>query len=206
MTILSTGDATEVESVLDVAQAVNGPVYVRFLRGEVPRLFPKSEPMELGKARILSKGNDVTIFSSGICTEEAMRATKVLTQKGVSINHLHISTLKPFIDEEALAAIQTAKYGIITMENHLTVGGLGSIIAELIADHGIGKKLTRIGLQDTYAHGASRAYLMKEYGLDAISLVRSVEKVIGSDLDISEDDLEAVRLEAVHSLAKAEGL
>jgi transketolase len=206
MTILSTGDATEVESVLDVAQAVNGPVYVRFLRGEVPRLFPKSEPMELGKARILSKGNDVTIFSSGICTEEAMRATKVLTQKGVSINHLHISTLKPFNDEEALAAIQTAKYGIITMENHLTVGGLGSIIAELIADHGIGKKLTRIGLQDTYAHGASRAYLMKEYGLDAISLVRSVEKVIGSDLDISEDDLEAVRLEAVHSLAKAEGL
>ena len=76
----------------------------------------------------------------------------------------------------------------------------------IILAAGIGKRLVRIGLQDTYAHGASRPYLMREYGLDAIALVAQVEKMVGEDLKISHDDLDAVRLEAVHSDAKAEAL
>ena len=99
MTILETGDATDVETVLDVAESVEGPVYVRMLRGEVPRLFDRSLPLRLNHARVLSTGSDVAVLSTGICTEEAMRATKALAQKGVSILHLHVSTLKPFRDE-----------------------------------------------------------------------------------------------------------
>ncbi|MCC6804998.1 MAG: transketolase [Anaerolineae bacterium] len=206
MTILECGDATDVESVLDVAQSIDGPVYVRMLRGEVPRLFDRAEPMALSRARRLGDGTDVTILSSGICTEEAMRATSVLTARGVGIQHLHISTLKPFNDPTVFKAIRTARYGVITMENHTIIGGLGSAVAEWIAEAGLSKRLIRVGLRDTYAHGASRPYLMKEYGMDALALVAAVEKLTGQSYGIAEDQLAAVRLQAVHSIAKAEAL
>ena len=135
-----------------------------------------------------------------------MRATSILNQRGISIQHMHISTLKPFSDPLVLEACSASKLGVITMENHTIIGGLGSATAELMAENGIGKKLIRIGLQDTFAHGASRPYLMREYGLDALALVHKVENMIGQDLDITEVDLDAVRLEAVHSAAKAEAL
>ena len=206
MTILETGDATEVETVLDVAHSVRGPVYVRVLRGEVPRLFRREEPMVFNRARVLRHGSDIAIITAGITTEEAMRATSALERKGVSITHLHVSTLKPFSDPSVLEAIRAAKHGVITLENHTIVGGLGSAVAELIVDHGLGKKLIRLGLRDTYAHGASRQYLMREYELDAISLVRAVENLCDEPTGITEQDLAKVRLQAVHSQAKAEGL
>lgn len=206
MTILETGDATDVESVLDVAHGINGPVYVRMLRGEIPRLFAPHEPMQLNRARVLSTGSDIALFSSGICTEEAMRATAALRARGVSIQHLHVSTLKPFSDPAIREAAANARYGVITMENHTIVGGLGTAVAEVMAEGGIGKRLVRIGLKDTYAHGASRAFLMREYGLDATALVADVERLLNARLDIGEDDLAAIRFEAVHSSAKAEAL
>ena len=204
MTILECGDATDVESVLDVAQSVEGPVYVRMLRGEIPRLF--DSPMKLNQARVLSSGYDFALFTAGICTEEALRAAEVLKNRGVGIRHLHITTHKPFTDPQVLAALQDCKRGIITMENHTVVGGLGTAVAELMAEHGIGKKLVRMGLQDTYAHGASKPYLLRKYGLDALALVQTVEKLLGAKLNVTEEDLQAVRLDKVHSAAKAEAL
>ena len=206
MTIVEVGDATDVETVLDAIHPVDGPVYVRMLRGEIPRLFAADEPLRLGHARTLSAGTDIALFSSGICTEEAMRATSVLRERGVSIQHLHVSTLKPFDDPAVLEAASQAKYGVITMENHTLLGGLGTAAAEVMAEAGIGKKLARIGLKDTFIHGASRPYLMREYELDALALVRRVETLLGADFGIAESDLAAVRLEAVHSEAKAEAL
>ncbi len=206
MTILECGDATDVESILDVADQVKGPVYVRMLRGEIPRLFPKNYPMELNRARTLSKGNDIALFTSGICTEEAMRAVKVLQKQGVSINHMHITTLKPFDDPAVMEAVAEAKYGVITMENHSIIGGLGSILAEKIAEAGLGRKLVRIGIKDVFLHGASKAYLMKEYGLDAMALISEIEKLINANFGIQESDLAEVYLAPVHSAAKAEAL
>ena len=206
MTVLEVGDATEIETVLDVAQAVDGPVYIRMLRGEVPRLFDPSEPLVLNHARQLSRGSDVTLISSGICTEEALRATAALKMRGVSIHHLHVSTHKPFDDPVILESCAAPRLGVITMENHTIIGGLGSAVAETMAENGIGKKLVRIGLRDVFAHGASRPYLMREYGLDALALVRTIEKLLGEPLGIDEKDLQAVRLQAVHSQAKAEAL
>lgn len=206
MTVLETGDATEVESVLDVAHQVDGPVYVRFLRGRVPRLFPASEPMELGRARVLHEGDDVTILTAGITTEEALRAVPALADAGVHATHLHVSTHKPFDDPTVLAALERAKHGVVTLENHTIVGGLGSAVAELMAEQGVGRPLVRLGLRDTYAHGASQAYLMREYGLDAMALVRAVERLTDTDTGLTEDDLARVRVEEVHSVAKAEAL
>jgi transketolase len=173
-----------VESVLDIAQAVDGPVYVRMLRGEIPRLFDASQPFEFGKARTLSAGEDITVLSSGICTEEVLRVTESLAQKGVSLRHLHVSTLKPFDDPAVREALEVARRGVITIENHTVIGGLGSAVAEVMAEAGLPKKLIRLGLKDQYAHGASRPYLLKKYGLDAEAVVGAVEQLVGESLEI----------------------
>lgn len=195
LAIFDIGDATEIEGVLDLAYQFNGPVYIRMLRKEVPRLFPANEPMEFNKARVLSQGTDIALLSSSICTEEAMRATAVLKEKGISIQHLHVSTLKPFTDPLVVEACQKAKYGVVTIENHSTIGGLGTAVADVMAEHGIGKQLVKVGLDDTYAHGASKMYLLEKYGMDAMTLIRGVEKLMGKELGIQAKDLEEIRFE-----------
>lgn len=204
MTVLDCGDAADVESVLAVIEKINGPVYVRMLRGEIPRLF--STPMEFGKARIVSEGKDIVVLSSGIMTEEAMRAVQVLQKRGLSVQHMHISTLKPFNDRTVMDAIGRSKYGVITMENHTIIGGLGSIIAEQMAEAGMDKKLVRIGLRDIYAHGASKNYLLRKYRMDAMALITEAEGLVGKKFSITEDELEQTFIAAVHSTAKAEAL
>ncbi|MHB8312231.1 MAG: transketolase family protein [Candidatus Dormibacteria bacterium] len=195
MTVLETSDATEVETVLDVAQAVDGPVYVRMLRGTMPRLFPRSEPFALDRVRVLSDGDDVTIFSAGIETEEAIVAARALAQRGVGVRHVHVSTHKPFADPEILLSIRHSRLGVVTAENHTIVGGLGSAVAEVMAEAGVGRPLVRVGLRDTYAHGASRQYLLAEYGLDAQGILRGAESLLRSPTGIGTADLDRVRAE-----------
>lgn len=206
MTILEVGDATEVESVIEIAHAIDGPVYIRQLRGEVSRIFPREEPIIFNRARHLSSGNDVSLLTSGIMTEEALRALPLIKDKGVGVDHLHISTLKPFSDPQVVQSVSNAKHAVITMENHSIVGGLGSAVAEVMAENGVGTPLQRIGIRDTYAHGASQKYLMAELGLDARALVTAVEKALGKSLGISDDELSDARIIDVHSSAKAEAL
>jgi transketolase len=162
--------------------------------------------MQLGKARRLTSGTDLVLVTSGICTEEGMRAVAALTPKGISISHYHISTLKPFEHPEIIEDIAASKLGAITLENHSIIGGLGSILAEAMASAGLGKPLCRLGLQDTFVHGASRGYLMREYGLDAMALIKAVETITGGRFLIEESSLRAVYTPAVHSSAKAEAL
>lgn len=206
MTVLEVGDATDAQTVLDVAHAVEGPVYVRALRGEVRRLFPAEEKMVFNTARVLSEGEDITLVTSGIMTEEALRAVPALVERGVSVQHLHVSTLKPFTDPTVLDALGKARAGVITMENHSTTGGLGSAVAELMAENGIAVPLKRIGINDSYAHGASQKYLMAELGLDSQALVDSVSSLLGRDLGIGAEEMSEVREASVHSAAKAEAL
>ncbi|MCU0692721.1 MAG: hypothetical protein MUF54_15075 [Polyangiaceae bacterium] len=190
MTVLACGDATDVESVLDVAQSVPGPVYVRMLRGEVPRLFPASEHMRLGVPRLLGHGDDVTIFTSGICTEQGMMAAQALRAHGLGITHLHVSTIKPLEAATVVDACEHTRCGVVVLENHSVVGGLGSAVAEVLAERGLGKRLVRLGVRDVYAHGASRPYLLRGYGLDAVALVRAVEELVGEGpLGIDENSL-----------------
>jgi len=203
MTILECGDATEVETVLEVADSIDGPVYVRVLRGEVPRLF--STPFEFNRLRTLSEGDDVLVVTAGVCTEEALRAAGPLKARGIGIHHLHVSTLKPF-DREGLIKAARGKKGVVTLENHTINGGLGSLVAEILSEEGLGVKLRRLGLQDTFAHGASKPYLMKKYGLDASALVSSIGQLLGKNLEIDDAELDAVRIDTVHSAAKAEAL
>jgi transketolase len=162
--------------------------------------------MVLNQARILSTGRDFTLITSGIMTEEALRAVPILSERGINLTHLHVSTIKPFSDPIVIKALLSAKLGVITMENHSIIGGIGSAVAELMAEEGVSAKLSRIGVRDTYAHGASQKYLMRELELDARALITQVEKMIGKSLDISEEELSSSRIVDVHSSAKAEAL
>ena len=204
MTILETGDATEVESICEAADSIDGPVWCRVLRGSVPRLF--DTPIRVGEMRVLAEGTDVLVVTAGITTEEALRARSALAGAGVSIRHLHLHTIKPFDAAQLLDHIGAVKHGVETLENHVTEGGIGSLVAETMADAGTGKRLVRLGLRDTYAHGGSRAYLMRYYGLDAMALVGGIETLMGERFGLTEADLDAARVDAVHSLAKAEAL
>ncbi len=209
MTVLECGDATEVLAILDLAQDIDGPVYVRMLRGEVPRLFPADDPPRLGASRRLgptAEQTDIAVISSGICTEEALRAVAALRDLGLGISHCHCTTLKPFGDEALEAAIAGARLGVVTLENHSIIGGLGSAVAELMAERGIGRRLIRLGLQDTYAHGASRGWLMREYGLDAMALVRAAEALTATQFGLSDNALAGVRVETLAKADKTEDL
>ncbi|MBN1946594.1 MAG: hypothetical protein JW797_13045 [Bradymonadales bacterium] len=206
MTVLECGDATEVESVLTVAHAIDGPVYIRMLRGLVPRLFDRTEPMALGQARVLSCGRDIALLSSGICTEEAMRVCAALKNQGVGIFHLHLSTLKPFGDPTVVEALQSVEKGVVTYENHSIIGGLGSATAECMAELGVATPLVRLGLKDTYAHGASRSYLMKEYRLDATALLQTIEGLLEVSFGITEEALQQVPIDVQAGSHKPEAL
>jgi len=206
MTIVETGDATDVESVLDVTEGVDGPVYVRMIRGEIPRLFPATQPMRLNTARVLSQGEDVALFTSGICTEEALRVCHLLRDRGVGIQHLHVSTLKPFNDPVVREALAKARKGVITMENHTILGGLGTVVAETMAEIGCGVPLRRVGIPDSYMQGSSKPFLMRHYGLDALALVAQFESLLGERFNISESQLAEVRLGTYYSEKQQEAL
>jgi transketolase len=206
MTVLETGDATDVESVLDIAHKIDGPVYVRMLRKEIPRLFPANDRTLFRKVRCIASGADLTLVSSGICTEEAMRVTTVLRQRGFSVDHYHATTLKPFDDEAIVESAARTRFGVVSMENHNVLGGLGSAVSELLAEHGAGARLIRMGLQDTYSHGASQKYLMKEHGLDPISLVGQIERLAGEHFGINEEELSSARFSEFAAAGQLEAL
>jgi transketolase len=148
----------------------------------------------------LSRGRDITVLSSGICTQQAVSAVTLLTRRGLSIRHLHVSTLKPFDDPTIIEALHDTTLGVITMENHTVIGGLGSAVAELMAEHGVACRLKRLGLQDTFAHGASLPYLLKTHKLTALDLAHSIQEFAGTDFPVSYDELEAVSTDARQGL------
>lgn len=190
MRILEVADATEVESVLDVAESIDGPVYIRMLRGDVPRLFPSHLPMKFGAVRLLSddatslsRDSDIALITTGICTEEAIKARNMIRDSGVSILHLHLSTVVPFPSNDIIRICNMIKKGVITMENHSVIAGIGSATAEVLAENAVAKPLIRLGVPaGTYAHGASHEYLVKEYGFDCAALIDAVEKLMGKRL------------------------
>jgi len=197
MTVLDLGDATEVETVWPVLDQIDGPVFCRVLRGEVPRLF--DQPLELGVTRVLSDGDDITLVTSGIATHLTRAAVPLLARWGVGVRHLHVATLKPFGDEVLETALGSARFGVVTCENHSVIGGLGSAVCELSASRGFGRTVVRLGIQDRFTHGGSATYLAHYYGIDAMAVVRAVEQLTGRTALLSDqalvDALEAARTE-----------
>jgi transketolase len=201
MTVIEVGDATEAKTVLDAIDTIEGPVFLRMLRGEVPVLF--DSPFEFRKARQLAEGNEVLVLSCGVQTEAAMRVVAKAREAGVDAGLMHISTLKPFDDPDVLEGIARAKT-VVTAENHLVRGGLGTSVAEVIAEGGWGTRLIRVGIQNTFTHGGGKDYLFDYYGIAERYIAAAVEGAIGRTVFAAAGEFQSQG--QLHNAAVAEGL
>jgi transketolase len=174
LVVIDPCDATETTAATAAIAGYNGPVYMRLLRGKVPIIFdPRGFIFEIGKARCLRPAGDVGFISTGLMTERALVAATMLHDQGVSAGVLHVPTLKPF-DSLAVAQFAQSAARVVSAENHVTCGGLGSRVAETLFEHGLIKPLTRIGLPDRYLECGAVPTLQKRYGLTAGALVAAV--------------------------------
>ncbi|MBI2175942.1 transketolase family protein [Candidatus Woesearchaeota archaeon] len=174
--VLCPADAVEAEkAILEIAK-MKGPAYVRLGRGNVKTIYDDSYRFEIGKASVVAEGNDAAIIASGIMVQESMTSAELLKKDGINTRVVNMATIKP-IDREAIIA--AAKTGtIITAEDHNINGGLGSAVAEVIAEEKLCVKFEMVGVKDRFAESDSQKVLFRKYGLDAEAIAAAVRKAI----------------------------
>ncbi len=174
MTVINPADAVEAKKAVRAAAVHEGPVYLRFGRLAVETIFEEDSEFEIGKGKILREGNDVAIIATGIMVGEALKAAEILEKSGLKAMVINIHTLKP-IDEEII--LKAAECGaIITAEEHTIIGGLGSAVAEVLAE----KKPTpikRIGIKDKFGQSGKPEELLKLYNLTAEDIVKAAKEI-----------------------------
>jgi len=177
LTVIDPADATEIEQAVAFAVEYDGPVYLRMMRREVPRIFdPSVYRFTPGRGVCLSEGGDVAVISTGLMLAESLSAVKMLAEHGIAATLLHMPTVKPF-DDEALCRAASLTGALVTVENHLVSGGLGSITAEVLAaEHPA--PLERVGLRDIFAEPGTPEYLFEKYGMTAPFIVKAAQKVM----------------------------
>ena len=173
MTVLDPMDATEMGQAIAAAVARPGPVYLRGLRGTVARLLPAGHRFRIGPPVPLRPGGDVGLVGTGLGSQWALEAADVLAGRGVAAGLLHVPTVKPFPDAELLDFADRYDL-IVTVENHSTVGGLGSAVAEVLADAGSATRLLRLGVPDVWAPAGPLDHIRRELALDADGLAATV--------------------------------
>lgn len=179
MTVIDVADAVETRQVVAAIADVPGPAYVRLKRGEIPVIFDDSHVLRLGRASVVLAGTDVALFASGMMLAEALAAARVLGAHGVSVSVINVPVIKPLDSATVLSAAAAARL-VVTAENHSIIGGLGSAVAETIAEAGLGRPLRRVGLRDTFAEGSLDApYLFETYGLSISALVETIWSALG---------------------------
>ena len=173
-TVVEPADAIETRQAVAAIAAHPGPVYLRLKRGEIPVIFEDVHRLDLRKAQILSGGEgcEVCIVASGMMVSAALAAACTLIENDVSTAVLNAPVLKPF-DGATILSVARGSRLVITAENHTVVGGLGSAVAEVLAEAGIPAPLRRIGIADTFAEAGSREFLFAKYGLGTQDIVNA---------------------------------
>jgi transketolase len=177
LVVIDPCDATEIGQVTRAVADHPGPVYVRLLRGSVPVVLdPATYHFEIGRAQRLRSGSDVGIVATGFMTQRALEAAEALSRRGIEIAVLHVPTLKPF-DAGAVCEFAGSVGKLVTAENHVTSGGLASLVAEALFDGGVARPLTRIGLPDRFIECGSVPHLQDRYGLSTNRVMETVESL-----------------------------
>jgi transketolase len=165
MTVIDLADATQIRAALPAIADVPGPVYLRLKRGEIPVIFDDDHEFSLTSAQVIIPGDELAILASGMMLAPAISAAQALLAAGVSTSVVNVPVIKP-LDTETISRAAAGASAVITAENHSVIGGLGSAVAEVLAEEGLGRPLRRIGLRDTFAEGARTAPpLFRKYGL-----------------------------------------
>jgi transketolase len=182
LVVIDPCDATEIAAATRAIARHDGPCYMRLLRGKVPVVFdPDGFHFEIGKARQLKSGADIGIVSTGFMTERALDAAAALDRQGIKVGVLHVPTIKPF-DTSAVIEFAKSVGQLVSAENHVTVGGLGSLVAETLFDAGVGRKLARIGLPDRYIECGSVSVLQDRYGLTTERMIETLALLAGVEV------------------------
>jgi transketolase len=173
-TIVEPADAIETRQAVAAVAAHPGPVYLRLKRGEIPLIFDDRHRLDLRRAQVLSgaEGCDVCIVASGMMLPAVLAAARTLVESDVSVAVLNVPVIKPF-DGETILSVARGSRLVITAENHTIVGGLGSAVAEVLAEAGIAAPLRRIGIADTFAEAGSREFLFAKYRLGTQDIVNA---------------------------------
>lgn len=188
MTLLDLGDSTETEQAVEAAYKHEGPVYIRLRRGRQHHLFDAAKfNFEIGESYWIREGTDLTFISSGIMTNRALHAAALLEKQGVSTNVLHVPTIKP-IDEEGIIEMASRSKAIITLDNHNTIGGLGTAVGEVLLEKQIRLPFFKIGINDRFGRAANEPYLAGIYGLEPDQIAQTSLAF----LEGKEDPLEGV--------------
>lgn len=186
MTVIDLADAVEIEQALPAIVDVPGPVYLRLKRGDIPVVFDDAHRFDIGRAQVLREGSDVAILASGMMVPTALAAADVLDASGVSVTVVNVPVIKPLDAATVLAAAGGVR-AVVTAENHSIVGGLGSAVAEVLAEAGLGRPLRRVGLCDTYAEGARTATsLFAKYGLSTRTIVATTWDLLDRNDSVPE--------------------
>ena len=176
MTILNPADDIEARLAVLAAAKAPGPVYMRFGRLAVPRVFDESYRFEIGKGVYLNEGADVTIIATGLLVERAIAAVELLKSEGISAALINMATIKPLDKEIVLDAAR--KTGcIVTAEEHNVIGGLGSAVCECVAES-TPVPVLRVGVEDTFGRSGPALELLEVFGLNAQNIAEKAKRAI----------------------------
>ena len=178
MTVINPSDAVEAREAVRLALETKGPFYMRFGRFAVPVINdPAGYRMEIGKGVNLAEGKDVTIVATGITVAMALEARKLLEADGISARVINIHTIKP-IDREILIDAAKNTGAVVTAEEHNIIGGLGSAVAEVLAET-LPVPVLRVGIRDTFGHSGTVPALLEAYGLTPAAIAEKAKAAVG---------------------------
>ncbi len=182
MTVIVPMDAVEVEKAVFAATAYQGPVYLRTTRHETPVVLdPSSYTFQWGKGVVLQDGEAVTLVGTGVMSVLALQAGEVLRKQGIPARVLHMPTIKP-LDEELILRAARETAGLITVENHSVIGGLGGAVAELLCEKHP-TRLHRIGFPDVFGESGNDEQIFAKMGLSVDNVVRAARTMLKEEND-----------------------
>lgn len=177
MTVLVPADGEETRQAVYAAAKHQGPVYIRMGRLDVPLLFDRDYHFEIGKANVVREGKDAAIIANGMMVGIALEAAAELSASGIEVSVVNAASVKP-LDQETIVRIARECGAVVTAEEHNLIGGLGSAVAEVLAEHQP-TPMVRIGLKDTFGESGRPLELLEKYGLSKDELVKAVRNVMG---------------------------
>ncbi len=187
MTVINPADDVSAQKLIKMAAAVKGPFYIRLGRAAVPVVYGDDVKIEIGKALKLRDGFDAAVLSTGSVLPIALEAADKLAEEGIKVRVLDIHTIKP-LDEDAVIDAAKETCGLVTIEDHSVIGGLGSAVAECTAKH-CPARIEMIGVQDTFGESGKPGELYEKYGITAEAVMTAVKKLMAEKAEAEELDL-----------------
>jgi transketolase len=175
-TVIVVADATETEQAVRAAAEHRGPTYVRLTRPSVPIIYRESCDFVIGKAIRLREGKDATIVANGLMLSRALEAARLLATEGISTRVLDMHTVKP-LDGQAVQEAAAETGAIVTAEEHLLHGGLGSVVAQTVVERRA-VPMRFVAVRDQYARSGKPEELLELYGLTSQAIADAVRQVV----------------------------